>query len=349
MAHVDEQTALIRALFAAAAGGATECEAADGGDSAVAGAPWQDMLQRLRQVTRADGAALWLDPARGRGPSWVHGTMAGPEAAIRRSLRFDRVYGADELPGDPGDAGALRVVKARAGTHLQATLGIARQSHRQDFRSADGQQLNALAPFLGQAAEIWARHQAARERAARDAGLAAGLGAGWLLLDATGLILDLSPAARTWGAALGLQLAARRRLDLADGARALALRGGLTACLAGEGPVPLTLSRDPLVELVLTRDPGPGDAAILARLRHSMPCAAIPPARIARHFALTLSEARLTALICDGHSLRDAAHRLGWTEATARTCSKAIFARLGVSGQPGLVRRVLSGALWLEA
>jgi len=61
---------------------------------------------------------------------------------------------------------------------------------------------------------------------------------------------------------------------------------------------------------------------------------------------LSRSEARLLAQLCDGHTLRSAAEALGWTEETARSTSKVIFARLGVSGQPAMIRRIMGSGVW---
>ncbi|WP_010138070.1 hypothetical protein, partial [Oceanicola sp. S124] len=59
------------------------------------------------------------------------------------------------------------------------------------------------------------------------------------------------------------------------------------------------------------------------------------------------AEARLAQLICDGHSLAEAAATLGWTLESTRSASKQVFARMEVRGQGGVIRRMQSGALWL--
>jgi DNA-binding CsgD family transcriptional regulator len=62
---------------------------------------------------------------------------------------------------------------------------------------------------------------------------------------------------------------------------------------------------------------------------------------IARLFGLTSAEARLAALLADGMSLAEAAAALAISEGSARTYSKRIFAKTGVSRQAELVRLVL--------
>ena len=61
-----------------------------------------------------------------------------------------------------------------------------------------------------------------------------------------------------------------------------------------------------------------------------------------------LEEARLAALLCDGFSLRDAATELGWTIDTARSASKQLFARRGVSGQAAPLPPMPTGVLWFQ-
>jgi DNA-binding CsgD family transcriptional regulator len=64
-------------------------------------------------------------------------------------------------------------------------------------------------------------------------------------------------------------------------------------------------------------------------------------------FGVSRSEARLAVALCDGMTLTAAAQTLGWTLETARSTSKRLFARIGVSGQPGVVRAMHASAIWL--
>ena len=60
-------------------------------------------------------------------------------------------------------------------------------------------------------------------------------------------------------------------------------------------------------------------------------------------FGLSHGEARLAVLLANGRSLIHAAEDLGLTIETARSYSKSVFAKTGTSGQPQLVRLVLTG------
>lgn len=69
--------------------------------------------------------------------------------------------------------------------------------------------------------------------------------------------------------------------------------------------------------------------------------------RLSELFGLTRSEARLTARIAGGQNLKEAARSLGITEDTARFVSKKVFAKTSTTGQPDLVRVILSSvATW---
>ena len=326
MDAVDEQTGLVMALYAAAANG-----------------DWQGLLDRLAGVTQADRAAMLLTPVRGAALRLGVGV---PDDLLDR-LRFDRVYDADGLPGGQAVDGLLRLVRVRARSGAQAVLSVHRDAHRQDFRSADGQRLSALAPFLAQAADLWIETQARKAAAEREAAAASAFGAGWIVFDLSGTVIQMSDFAQAWGEGLSLRLADRRRLELPEAEAAQAFRAAFAAAVEGRATGPVLIAGEPPAEIVLALTVFAGEAAILARLRQMPMAGAAPAERFARHFGLSLSEARLAALISDGHSLREAAKTLGWTEESTRTCSKAIFARMGVSGQPGLVRRVATSALWL--
>ena len=61
-------------------------------------------------------------------------------------------------------------------------------------------------------------------------------------------------------------------------------------------------------------------------------------------YGLSPAQIRLAELIVAGHSLRDAAARLGVSLATTRTQLERIFDKTGVRSQPALVRALLSVA-----
>jgi DNA-binding CsgD family transcriptional regulator len=88
---------------------------------------------------------------------------------------------------------------------------------------------------------------------------------------------------------------------------------------------------------------GPGSrperAIYLHEVARSKP---IPEQLIAELFGLSRPEARLSALLCQGLTLQEAAAHMGVTENSARTYSKLAFSNLGVSRQTELVRRIVT-------
>ncbi len=107
--------------------------------------------------------------------------------------------------------------------------------------------------------------------------------------------------------------------------------GGMPPLLAQPMPMGEALAGDGEV-LVLLFDPE-------ARERRS------PRLEVLQLLGLTLSEARVAALVGAGLAPREAAAQLGLTEATVRSALKLVFGKLGVTRQAELVRLVA----WLDA
>ena len=325
MEPFDDQTRLIRALFAETQ---TDAQRA-----------WTGFLSLLRQVTQASGASLALD-FQPQTRIWRDGASNEGDPSSRRTLRFDRVYSQESLPALQEGGAPTRVIKVRSTNGAGLTLSITRGTHDRDFRSADGQMLHSLAPFLGQAMGLWLERQRERADTQVTETMFAALGGGWLVLDATGKILRLSANLATdFQAAEGLPL------KFVEPAISSAFAEAFAQAVAGEEPVAFSLSQG---EMLLTQIEHDNAPAILGLLRITPQCASISAQAVAHHFGISTSEARLAILICDGHSLKAAAAMLGWTEESTRTCSKSLFTRLGVSGQPDLVRRMLNSSVWYK-
>ncbi|WIV51428.1 hypothetical protein QQG91_02990 [Marivivens sp. LCG002] len=328
MARFDDQTELIRALFASA------------GDASAEGEAWAGFLHALRSITQADGAALVIDTETPR----LFGDAPLVDAELRLKLRVERVYDQDGLPNFEWRHGFVRAVKVRIDQAATVTLWITRGAHLKDFRSVDGQLLSALTPFLGQGAEMWLRLLETRREAARTDAVAMQSGLGWVQFERSAIITSYSSMVGAWAEERGMRLSERRRFELADDGAAQAFRAAFQQVLAGAARDVAVIGVEPLTELVLTQGE---DQTILGTLRVAQPAADVAPETVAAHFGISKSEARLAMQLCDGASIKEAAMALGWTEETARTTSKAIFARLGISGQPALVRRMMGSGLWL--
>ncbi|OOY31468.1 hypothetical protein BMI88_10260 [Thioclava sp. F36-6] len=328
-----ENTLLINALFAAA--------------SEAGKAGWVRFLERLCAVAHAEGAAVQILANEGEGAGWQVGRIALPDAARLHPMRLDRVYSQIDLPGDIEWPGPLRALKVAAGAAGQAVLMIARP-HR-DFRAAEALALSTLAPHLGQAMMIREALGSERARAARDTEAAEALGAGWVVLTPAGTVLAFDArVAAVFDAQGWLRLRMGARPEFADPDAALRFRQNLAALGEGREVVrPIPLGHDGRGVLRLAPGQWQGSSALIGHLRDMPRAEALPVARIAGALDLNRSEARLAALLCDGATLREAADQLGWTLETARSTSKQIYARAGVSGQTGLLRKMFGSALWL--
>lgn len=318
---------VLNALFAAASG--------------LSAAGWPDFLALLARQTRAESATLHLSPAGRPVISWHHGPpLPVPDEVAR--MRTNRVYAQGDLPGLRDRVTPLRGLRCSARSQGTALVLLTRQG--EDFRAIDGVQLSALVPYLGPALETWQALRHERRRAARDRDLARDLGAAWILFSAGGQVLDRAPGLEPLLAGTGIRLSGEDRLLLPEAGAAEALRAALAQAVPGAAPALLVPSAAPRLEMLVSALP---DGPRLARLRRAPRAVDLSLDRLARHCALAPAEARLAQLICDGHSLAEAATTLGWTLESTRSASKQVFARMEVRGQGGVIRRMQSGALWL--
>lgn len=343
---MSDESGILAALFAAALG-------VTGGPAPQASAAareglWHDFLSRLAAATQAESALLRLDGGGRPATGWQVGAdWAGPGEAVVARMRSGRVYSQVDLPGAAPLDPPLRALRWRLGREAGVLLALRRRG--EDFRAVDGLQLSNLIPYLGGVLGGWRQLEEERARARLDGQIAAALGGGWILFAPSGQVSAMAEGLEARLQALaGLGLRADGRLSLPEEA-AQALRLALAAVAQQPGTVrQVVLSAEPRVELRLGLQAVGGEMVLTGRLRHALSARALPPDRLARAFGLSRSEARLAACLCDGLSLAGAAQDLGWTLETARSTSKQIYARMEVSGQPGLLRRLLASGVWLD-
>jgi DNA-binding CsgD family transcriptional regulator len=348
------QTDILNALFAAASG------IGPGGDV------WGPFLELLGRETRAGLVTLQLD--RQGLPTqhwrWRHSETGAVPAPLSPTdltrMRSHRIYNQDDLPAETALPGALRAMKAPLGTGGAGGAAVVTLYRTgEDFRAIDGMQLSALAPYLAPAMTTWVALTGERQRARLGQDMLRDLGAGWMMLSAHGLLLDIDPGLRAPLTQIGgVRVAPDGWLGFRDETTAQAFRQALSAALsgalseagAGRASFAVRLSDAPLMELRITakdQPQQPGAPLLIGWVRYAQAAADLPLSHVISQFGLSRSEARLAVLLCDGHSLSEAARQLGWTIETARSTSKQVFARMGVRGQTGVIRRMQSGALWL--
>ncbi|MGY9046354.1 hypothetical protein P775_05720 [Puniceibacterium antarcticum] len=335
----------MKTLFAAASGFS---ESASAGVDAP-GDLWSAFLGQLGAALGAESVSLQLILQGRQAQLWQAGAaLAVPEIASLEKMRNARVYSQLDLPHAEGGQQPLRALRWAVGPDGFAALVL--QRRERDFRAADASQLSRLVPYLGSALASWNALGRERARAALERRMAQDLGAFWLRLTPSGRVVDMASGMRSqFGALAALRLQPNGWLAFSDPTAARTFRQALAAALADPATSSLVdLSRAPPVQMVIRSDGPAGERTLVAILRQAPLARSLPVDHVAEYFDLVRSEARLTQLLCDGFSLQEAAQELGWTIETARSCSKQIFARMGVSGQPGVLRKVLTSAVWLR-
>lgn len=324
-----EEIEVLKALFAAS----SAVDVVTDGKS-----PWQVFLQRLAKLTRADAATLTL----GEGDTTQHWMVGNSASKAPTPPRNNRVYSHSDFSGLQNNP--MRALRVAVDAHSSAILTIWRD--QDDFRAVATSQLSALGPYLGQALATWSMLSTEREIAQVTRKLAKKRGLGWVAFDASGRALKQDRNARDILRDLGtIRIGATGTLDFKDSDTAQNFRAALRTIQTDAPTKPVTLCDHPRIELVLTKFEN--SISIIGCLQQTPKAIALPAKSLSTYLDLSPSEARLAALLCDGDSIKSAAEQLGWTIETAKSCSKQIYARSGVNGQTGLLRKVLNGAIWL--
>lgn len=144
----------------------------------------------------------------------------------------------------------------------------------------------------------------------------------------------------------GFGLGADGRCVGADSKETQSLRLAIAGVREGAAPMALTLGSREESPLRVTVEPYPStrgqdDRMICLFLTHDNSKDAPPAKMLADMFGLTVSESHLAAALAKGHSLEEAAVECGITKSSARTYLKGVFAKVGVSRQAELVRKLV--------
>lgn len=337
---------MIVALFAAASG--FEGKGKDG--QGTASDLWPVFLDKIATLLGAEGICLQVVDEGRLSQSWQRGSAMGmPDITALNRMRSERVYSHADLPGSErlGPDQFLRTLRWATGPDSFAVLVLQRQGR--DFRATHAAQLSRLAPYLGPAMAGWLALGRERSCAALERRMTQGLGAFWLLLSASGRVIDTAPGLQERLATVpALRLQPDGWLTFADAATAQAFRRALAEMQTKPEAVPVVdLSREPPAQMVFLPDRMARTGELIALMRLGPRVRTLPVNLMVRHFNMTRSEAHLAMLLCDGFTLRAAAEELGWTIETARSCSKQIFSRIGVNGQSGILRKVFVSAVLL--
>lgn len=280
-------------------------------------------------------------------------------------LRPNRVYSGDEIDDyDPVRKARYardmrkigladeRVVRLLDEPSLSAWLTI---SSERECSAADGALLSNLAPYVAAAVRNFVQAQQSGQADALDRHSLLRAGCGWILFDATARVIAIAPATRDLlSEAFGHPLTLGQRLRELGPSVERAL-GNAAASFAQSDDAPnqaITLQPQPRTEAILSRPPEGVSThldapAMLATCRQPRSPSNMRAQHLGRLHGLPPREAELAILLTDGLSLSDASAAMGLTIETTRNYSKRLFAKLGVRGQPELIRAVYESCIVL--
>jgi len=295
-----------------------------------------------------------------RDPRRLHAARTPPGTVVRDG---DFITEA-EMDRHPYYAEFLAAEKIRyfIGTHLplgpRTTLMVRVQRTPRQGAAPDAQVplLAALAPHLGQAAQIASRLESERAERRALATLAENLAYAVLVLDRDAHVVHMNPAAEALTAACdGFSVVRDGFVSLADSA-ARARLARAVARAAGSAVAPVTgdsfLCHRPSgaapYEATVTPLPreGAGFAPPLALLVVADPGARAPEGgarRLAALYGLSPGEARLAVALAGGRTLDEAAADFGVRPASVRTQLRRAMGKTGTHRQAELIALVLKG------
>lgn len=308
---------------------------------------WQTFLERLRQVTGADCAAILLHSG-GEVVQLASGDItAVPKPVEPGELREGRVYSGSEL-----GTGPTQLVRLAGESGLVVILSVAGAS---ELGADIASLLSALVPHFAVALRVFSSLERERARSEMSAEAFARINFGWISLDARCSIVDCDPQAERMLQQSGiLRRGHYDRLTPAAPAvdRQLTVLVREYAANPRARPRAINLSHDPWIDILVAPlriealAGGTGAVAVLY-IRGDRSSSADRAEQLVDLFDLTPSEARLAWSMAQGLSIAEAAVEHGLTIETARNYSKKIYAKTGARGQVDLVRHVLTGVLAL--
>ncbi|WP_311269500.1 helix-turn-helix transcriptional regulator [Sphingobium sp. WCS2017Hpa-17] len=335
---------------------------------------WSTFLERLRRRTGAIYASLIFT----QGDMPIHlskEVFAGRNLrAEARAVGLERIYDKDRLPyrslrpgrvyqiselvsGDAefrafhetfnGEMGLTdeRIVRIKEQEGTSAWLMLARDSDL--FSAADGALMAAVAPHVAVALRGFVLTERQRVRGAASQEGLARAGVGWIALGRDARIIDydrnLLPLL---GHIHGSENILGERLHLDPPAAQRLSQAALDFARDANAPPRIAILREtPQIDALLIPMTERPEAALdvpvlllFCRFSH----AAVHDQRpFLRHiFGLSPREAELALALCDGRSLSEACSAMGLRSETIRSYAKSIYAKMGVRGQPELVRKI---------
>lgn len=301
---------------------------------------------------------IHLDPYREAYATIPIGAWKTSDGVVGERARHNLEYYNDyERPQDKEFTAATVLVRD---ADVSVQIGLHRGKQAGAFEDEQFQLLRLLTPHLAQSIQIQRMLGAAATRANLACASLEQLRAGVAIVDMAGVVLYLNRAAEKMAASHWIDFGAAGP-KLANPADTLRLRGMIASAMqpmlekslqvGGEmrhamvNGAMLEIRVIPLPKNAATLLPGATQGAVLFI---SHPGALrLPWQKVAAHYGLNRSEAKLAALLADGINLESAADQLAITLHTARSQLKSVFSKTGVCRQSELVAMLLRGVLAL--
>jgi len=343
-------------------------------DGAFETPPWRRFLDVLRQRCGADYASLIFRPP-GLLPNTVLHLYSGEcsppkvqrlyrESFSQRDplpyhdMREGRVYDAAELlpSGDPAAEAYVREVMAPSGMNTMRMMRVVEPGgvsgwltitrRKGDFAPAATALLRKLAPYLRSVLRSFLALERERTSALLSGVAIQRLDFGWVALDLAARVLEADPQGKIiLQRSQALRVGADGRLLAASARQSREIAAAVKALARQEQARPraMVLSRDPWLDMLLvpadrTAHSAQSMPAVIAYVHGDSVLSADRCEQLAQMFGLLPSESRLALALGRGMSIIEAASHLGLTQASARTYSKKIYAKMGARGQSDLVR-----------
>ncbi|MCB5945201.1 hypothetical protein [Acidocella sp. KAb 2-4] len=346
---------------------------------------WNDFLNKWRVRMRADYTGIIFRPpdrpfaqvleffSGRRAPAELQKLYdeqlykVDPFETLHLQLQEGRVYALPELLNEadpmhaafrrtmlePSGINFMRLIRVTEPSGVSAWLSMARAD--EDFSAAEEELLARLTKHFRQSLRSRIVLERQRQQSSVADDVFSRLNFGWITIDTTGSIVEVSPSAhRMMVQNPGLTISKNGRLNANSPAVQRKLFASLTHICSAVAPRPraLNISDDPWLNLLLVPLVRPAISTartpvMIAYLQGDTRTTADRHEQIAELFGLLPSEARLAWALSRGQSIAEAAENLSLTIGTARNYSKKIYSKMGARGQADLVRFILSSVLAL--
>ncbi len=283
------------------------------------------------------------------------GTEEGTPYSLTDLRRFGEGHDTSlcsKLVDEFGIAG-LRYIRVREPRGVDGWLIIGRRD--EDFTDRDAALLAAMAAPLRSVLRVHVAGESDRFRARMAAEAVRRLQCGWFLLDQEGYVLSADPFGEsilTGSEVLSRNNGGRLVVRPAELERDIFQHVAQLASGRNVRPRAISLCGDPWLDMLLVpaRTKMISDTAVpavIAYVHGDNWRSAERYSQLSDLFDLSRSEAKLALALCRGKSIAEAAEDLGLALETARSYSKAIYAKTGTRGMVDLVRIIMGSVLTL--